>query len=125
MLAAVYCGLLVIPIAATFQCQAGWPRWCMVAYTVVLALLPLAGLAALLLSPRLRSGGLSVQGFVLGLCFDLGRQYLRHGPTAAVSQPRAADKGKAWQRNMAAFPFRSPMGRQRVRITRGLTTFAE
>ncbi len=67
MLAAVYCGLLVIPIAATFQCQAGWPRWCMVAYTVVLALLPLAGVAAWLLSPRFKEAAfLSVQGYVMG-----------------------------------------------------------
>ena len=73
MLAAVYCGLLVIPIAATFQCQAGWPRWCMVAYTVVLALLPLAGVAAWLLSPRFKEAAfLSVQGYVVARSWRRG-----------------------------------------------------
>ncbi len=38
--------LLVVPLAATFQCDAGWPRLVMGVYTAVLAAAGLVGLAA-------------------------------------------------------------------------------
>jgi Tfp pilus assembly protein PilF len=38
-----YFGLLLLPASAIFKCDAGWPRWCMAAYTIGLAcLIPLA-----------------------------------------------------------------------------------
>lgn len=40
-------GLLTIPVAAVFDCQAGWPRWAMAAVAGVLATLGVASLAGL------------------------------------------------------------------------------
>jgi tetratricopeptide (TPR) repeat protein len=48
LLASLYFGLLLLPVTAIFRCSAGWPRWVMVLYTLVLAaLIP----AAVVVSP--------------------------------------------------------------------------
>jgi tetratricopeptide (TPR) repeat protein len=44
-------GLLAIPVAGTFQCEAGWPRTAMALLTAILGLLCLASLAAYIASP--------------------------------------------------------------------------
>jgi hypothetical protein len=50
LLAAGVCGLLIIPVARTFDCRPGWPRRVMVGYTVFLAALGFIGVATLLSS---------------------------------------------------------------------------
>jgi tetratricopeptide (TPR) repeat protein len=39
LLGAAMCGCLVIPVTGVFNCPTGWPRWVMMGYTLVLALL--------------------------------------------------------------------------------------
>lgn len=42
-LGTIYFGPLLLPVSAIFNCDSGWPRWCMAAYTLALAsLLPLS-----------------------------------------------------------------------------------
>ncbi|HEV3167476.1 MAG TPA: tetratricopeptide repeat protein [Isosphaeraceae bacterium] len=38
LMVALELGLLVLPVSATFKCQAGWPRWVMAAFTLGLTL---------------------------------------------------------------------------------------
>lgn len=45
LLAAILFGSLIIPVAATFRCQRGWPRTTMGAFTAAVALAGVAGLA--------------------------------------------------------------------------------
>lgn len=48
-MSALISGCLVLPVAATFKCAAGWPRWVMASYTIVLTAMGLAaiGISAL------------------------------------------------------------------------------
>ena len=40
----MYFGLLLLPASAIYKCDAGWPRWCMAAYTLGIAcMMPLGG----------------------------------------------------------------------------------
>jgi tetratricopeptide (TPR) repeat protein len=43
LLGAGVCGLLMLPVARTFDCRPGWPQRLMVAYTLVLAVLGVVG----------------------------------------------------------------------------------
>ena len=73
LLGALVFGLLVLPLAGTFKCEAGWPRKSMAIYTGVMAV---AGTGALLLlfssaylrhDPKLPSGAMGLLGvFALG-----------------------------------------------------------
>jgi hypothetical protein len=60
-------GLLLIPVAGTFACDPGWPRWAMAAITIGLLLVGVGGpfLAAFLGRPGVVSGSLTV--FLLGI----------------------------------------------------------
>ena len=72
-LGAIYFGLLLLPASAIFKCDAGWPRWCMAAYTLVLASLIPTGIALAFLSspdPSLRFPSTPVRMRSLGI----GRQ---------------------------------------------------
>jgi hypothetical protein len=56
-LAALVCGLLTLPISATFGCSPGWPRRTMAAYTALLALVGGGAVAALLFLPKTGAAG--------------------------------------------------------------------
>jgi hypothetical protein len=45
-LAMAYFGLLLLPVSAIFNCDRGWPRWSITAYTLILAALTPAFLLA-------------------------------------------------------------------------------
>jgi tetratricopeptide (TPR) repeat protein len=60
----IYFGFLILPASAIFNCDAGWPRRCMLAYTLVLAsLMPLAFVLAFL-APALM--GAAMLAFIWG-----------------------------------------------------------
>jgi tetratricopeptide (TPR) repeat protein len=61
---AVFFGFLLLPASAIFTCDAGWPRWCMTAYTILLACLPPAAVALWLVDRALAE--LGFLGFVWG-----------------------------------------------------------
>ncbi len=60
-------GLLLIPVAGTFACDPGWPRWAMAAITIGLLLVGAGGpfLAVFLQRPGVVSGSLTL--FLLGI----------------------------------------------------------
>jgi tetratricopeptide (TPR) repeat protein len=64
VVAAILLAGLVLPVAGTFKCRPGWPRTTMAAYTAILALVALAGLALLLTDPTDR--GARTSGSDLG-----------------------------------------------------------
>lgn len=64
LLSSLYFGLLLLPVTAIFRCSAGWPRWLMVLYTLVLAALMPAAILAGPFDPAL-AGNLTM-GFVWG-----------------------------------------------------------
>lgn len=45
LMAGVFAGFLVIPVAGTFQCEPGWPRWTMGAYAAAVLALGACGIA--------------------------------------------------------------------------------
>jgi tetratricopeptide (TPR) repeat protein len=55
-----YCGFLLLPVAAIFHCEAGWPRRSMILFTLVLAALPVPFVIFG------EGGSFAVQGFVWG-----------------------------------------------------------
>jgi hypothetical protein len=57
LLIAGVCGLLIIPVARTFDCRPGWPRRVMVGYTLFLAVLGMIGVATMLCAGYWRAGG--------------------------------------------------------------------
>jgi tetratricopeptide (TPR) repeat protein len=59
-----YFGLLLLPASAIFKCDTGWPRWCMAAYTVGLALLMPIGFLIYPINPQMFT--LCLQGHMLG-----------------------------------------------------------
>lgn len=75
VLGAMVFGFLIIPLAGTFKCAAGWPRRAMAGYTLVMAALGLAALALAFLagvqSPDLARGSQSL-AMTCFLLFFLG-----------------------------------------------------
>jgi hypothetical protein len=64
LLGAIYFGLLLLPASAIFKCDAGWPRWGMAAYTLLLASLIPTGIVLAFL--RIQILPLVFQGHVYG-----------------------------------------------------------
>jgi tetratricopeptide (TPR) repeat protein len=64
LLAALYFGLLLLPLSAVFNCQRGWPRRTMTLYTLGLAAVGLSVFVLLFLGSSLTRGAL--QAFTLG-----------------------------------------------------------
>jgi tetratricopeptide (TPR) repeat protein len=57
LLGAVVFGPLLIPLTAVFACDAGWPRWAMAAYTVLLLMIVAGGMAMVVLGPPSQAAG--------------------------------------------------------------------
>lgn len=73
----------MIPLAAVFQCDRGWPRWVMAGYTSLLALLLALGL---LVADADAAGGMFVLAFfgsVLGSWIGYGLSNVRTRGRAA------------------------------------------
>ncbi len=66
---AIVLALLTMPISATFNCSAGWPRVVMIVYTSLMAALGLCGAAGQTLIPPDASGALHVLRYLSGLAF--------------------------------------------------------
>jgi hypothetical protein len=65
---------LLIPLTATFKCQAGWPRRMMAIYTAFLALLGVASLVAGLLAKNNEVDSVAAFDAVLGI-FAIGAMF--------------------------------------------------
>jgi tetratricopeptide (TPR) repeat protein len=63
---AAYFGLLLLPVTATFNCQAGWPRRCMIVYTATLVSLGPA--FVLLVAFQTGFAWIALHGFLLAAC---------------------------------------------------------
>jgi tetratricopeptide (TPR) repeat protein len=68
-LSALSWGLLLVPVAGTFKCAQGWPRWVMGGYSVCLALTASAGLGLLIAGLNMRKGDPADLARVAGLGF--------------------------------------------------------
>jgi tetratricopeptide (TPR) repeat protein len=66
---AIYFGLLLLPISGVFVCPRGWPRWVMIGYTLILALIGPTPFVLWMVNRDL--GILAAHAFVLG-CFLSG-----------------------------------------------------
>jgi tetratricopeptide (TPR) repeat protein len=51
-LGTIYFGLLLLPASAIHKCDAGWPRWCMAAYTIAIACMMPIGATLLFVNPQ-------------------------------------------------------------------------
>jgi Tfp pilus assembly protein PilF len=51
-LGTIYFGLLLLPASSIHKCDAGWPRWCMAAYTIVIACMIPIGTALFFVAPQ-------------------------------------------------------------------------
>src|SRR5262249_4178357 len=65
LFAAIFLGLLIVPVAAVFHCPAGWPRQAMALYTLLVAATALSSLALILAESLLFD--VPAYGFLIGV----------------------------------------------------------